>query len=371
MPNFDPHRPYNELPLLPPRADIETYAILKQCIEARAALAELKQAGALISNQNVMINTIPLREAKDSSAIENIVTTDDKLFHHAAMREKDADPATKETLRYRTALFEGCQNIRNRPLTTATALDICRTIRNADIDVRRMPGTALKNRLTNEIIYTPPVGQTLLLDKLKNWETFIHGNTKIDPLVLMAVAHYQFEAIHPFTDGNGRTGRILNILYLIDKELLDIPVLYLSRFIIKNKDDYYRLLLEVTTNHQWEQWILFMLNAVENTAKWTTAKIRAIRELLNHTCEHVESSTSSAYSRELVELTFVQPYCRILHVVDAGIAKRATASKYLKELGDAGVLNGVKFGRDKLFVHSKFLALLMKDENDFELYGGK
>lgn len=365
-----PSDPYDELPLLPPSADIETYVILKQCIEARSALAELKQAGALIPNQNVMINTIPLREAKDSSAIENIVTTDDKLFHHAAMHGKDADPATKETLRYRTALFEGYQNIRNRPLTTNTALEICRTIRNADIDVRSMPGTALKNSLTGEIIYTPPVGQALLIEKLKNWEKFIHDETAIDPLVRMAVAHYQFEAIHPFTDGNGRTGRILNILFLIDKELLDIPVLYLSRYIIDNKDDYYRFLLEVTTEQKWEQWILFMLKAVENTAKWTANKIRSIRDLLNHTCEYVRSSNPSAYSRELVELTFTQPYCRIVHAVNANIAKRATASKYLKELVKVGVLIEAKIGRDKIFIHPKFIDLLLKDENTFELYGG-
>ena len=371
MPEFDPSRPFNELPLLPPKTDIETRPILKQCIEARSALAELKQAGELIPNQDVLINTIPLREAKDSSAIENIVTTDDKLFHHAAMQEKDADPGTKETLRYRKALLEGYREIRRRPLTTATAVKICQTIRGFDINVRNTPGTALKNSVTGKIIYTPPEGEQLLLKKLGNWETFLHEKTDIDPLVRMAVGHYQFEAIHPFTDGNGRTGRLLNILFLIGENLLDIPVLYLSRYVIENKDDYYRLLQEVTEAKRWEPWILYMLMAVEKTAKWTTEKIRAIKDLMEHTSSYTSAAKPNVYTREFIELTFIQPYCRIVHVVDAGIAQRGTASKYLKELCAIGVLKEIKIGRDKVFIHPKFLNLLMRESNDFPLYGGR
>ena len=369
MPTFDATRPFNRLPPLPPKADIETRAILKQCIEARSALAELKQAGELIPNQDVLVNTIPLREAKDSSAIENIVTTDDKLFHYAAMQEKDADSSTKETLRYRTALFEGYQNIQNRPLTAATAVKVCQTILGVNLDIRNTPGTALKNIVTGKIIYTPPEGEPLLRDKLSNWETFVHTNTELDPLTRMAVGHYQFEAIHPFTDGNGRTGRVLNILFLIGENLLVIPVLYLSRYIIENKDDYYRLLLEVTTKNQWEPWVLFMLRAVEYTAKWTTKKIRAIKNLVEHTSNYVSAAKPSIYRLELIELTFIQPYCRIAHVIDAGIAQRVTASKYLKELCAIGVLEEFKFGRDKLFIHPKFLKLLMNEENEFLPYG--
>ena len=369
MINFDPNCPFNQLPPLPPKADIETHAILKQCIEARCAIVELKEAGALIPNQTVLINSIPLREARDSSAIENIVTTDDKLFHHAAMQDKDADPATKETLRYRTALFEGSRKLRHRPLVTTTAVEICRTIRDTDIDIRDTLGTALKNNNTGKIIYTPPEGETLLREKLSNWEQFIHNETEIDPLIRMAISHYQFEAIHPFTDGNGRTGRILNILFLIDQGLLDIPVLYLSRYIIENKGDYYRLLQEVTTEQRWEEWILFMLRAVAETAKWTTEKIHAIRELLEDTCGYVGNMNPRIYSRELVELIFIQPYCRIPHLMEAGIAKRPTASKYLKALSAIGVLDEHKFGRDKFFIHPKFINLLMNDENEFEYYG--
>lgn len=369
MPKFDPSRPFNELPPLPPKSDIETRSILKQCIEARSALAELKQAGELIPNQDVLINTIPLREAKDSSAIENIVTTDDKLFHHAAMQEKDADPGTKETLRYRRALLEGYQKIRSRPLGTGTAVTVCQTIRGVDLNVRNTLGTALKNSVTGKIIYTPPEGEQLLFKKLGNWETFLHEKTDIDPLIRMAVGHYQFEAIHPFTDGNGRTGRLLNILFLIGEYLLNIPVLYLSRYIIENKDDYYRLLQEVTEKKQWEPWILYMLAAVENTAKWTTAKIRAIKGLMEHTSSYTGTAKPNVYTRELIELTFIQPYCRIVHVIDAGIAQRATASKYLKELCAIGVLKEIMIGRDKVFIHPKFLNLLIREENEFPLYG--
>lgn len=371
MPKFDPSRPFNELPLLPPNTDIETRSILKQCIEARSALAELKQAGELIPNQDVLINTIPLREAKDSSAIENIVTTDDKLFRHAAMQEKDADSNTKETLRYRRALLEGYRTIRSRPLTTATAVKVCQTIRGIDINVRNTSGTALKNTATGKIIYTPPEGERLLFKKLGNWESFLHEKTDIDPLVRMAVGHYQFEAIHPFTDGNGRTGRLLNILFLIGENLLDIPVLYLSRYIIENKDDYYSLLQEVTEANHWEPWIRYMLSAVEKTAKWTTEKIRAIKDLMEHTSSYTNAAKPNVYTRELVELTFIQPYCRIAHVIDAGIAQRATASKYLRELCAIGVLKEITIGRDKVFIHPKFLNLLIRESNDFPLYGNQ
>ncbi len=369
MPQFNPTRPYNGLPFLPPRADIETKAILKKCIKARAALAELKQAGELIPNQDVLINTIPLREAKDSSEIENIVTTTDKLFEYAAMDGQGTDPHTKEALRYRTALYEGYRNIKARPLSTLTAVRTCQIIKNVDLDIRNTPGTALLNDQTEKIIYTPPEGQDLLRGLLGNWEGFLHDEQDIDPLIRMAVGHYQFEAIHPFTDGNGRTGRILNILFLIGEDLLNIPVLYLSRYIIEHRPDYYRLLLEVTSKKQWEQWILYILAAVEETAKWTTAKIRIIRRLMDHTREHVNDAAANIYSRELVEVIFVQPYCGIRHIVDAGIAERATASKYLRILCDAGVLRSMKIGRRKLFLHPKFLKLLLEDKNDFELYG--
>lgn len=354
---FNPERPYNDLPLLPPGTEIETRAVLKACIEARSALGELKLAGELIPNQGVLINTIPLLEAQASSEIENIVTTADRLFQFAG-EDSHADPATKEALRYRTALYQGFQMLAQRPLTTATAIQICRTIKGVEMDVRRTPGTTLMNDATGAVIYTPPEGETLLRDKLANWERFIHEAEEIDPLVRMAIMHYQFEAIHPFTDGNGRTGRVLNLLYLVQKGLLTIPVLYLSRYIIANKADYYRLLLAVTTSGEWEEWILFMLKAVSETARWTTDKIKAIRDLLERTAERIRLEAALIYSRELAELIFVQPYCRIGNVVDAGLAKRQTASVYLKRLCEVGVLKEVKAGREKLFINPEFLRLL-------------
>jgi Fic family protein len=363
MASFDSARAYNDLPPLTPQTDLETRAVLKACIEARAAVAELKQAARLLPNQDVLINTIPLLEARASSAIENIVTTADQLFRYAQPdREALADPATKEALRYRTALRRGVELLNKTPLTTGTAVEVCRTLRGVHLDVRRVPGTKLMNEGTGEVVYTPPEGEALLRQLLANWERFLHEAGEVDPLVRMAVAHYQFEAIHPFTDGNGRTGRILNLLFLVEQELLDLPILYLSRAIIRRKADYYRLLLAVTTDGAWEDWMLYMLGAVNETARWTTNRIRAIRQLMQETGAYVRNEAYGAYSRELVELIFVQPYCRIKNVVEAGIAQRQTAAVYLKQLAGTGVLEEVKVGREKLFINPRLMRLLTAEE---------
>ncbi len=333
--------------------------MLKACISARAAVAELKQAARLLPNQDVLINTIPLLEARASSEIENIVTTTDLLFKFAQPdREGLADPATKEALRYRTALRRGVESLKKKPLATNTAVDVSRTLLGVNLDVRRVPGTALVNEATRQVVYTPPEGEALLRELLANWERFLHETEDVDPLIRMAVAHYQFEAIHPFTDGNGRTGRILNLLFLIEQELLELPILYLSRAIIHRKADYYRLLLQVTAREAWENWILYMLRAVDETARWTTERIHAIRQLMQETAEYVRARARGVYSRELVELIFVQPYCRIKNVVEAGIARRQTASVYLKQLCDVGVLEEVKAGREKLFINPRLMRLL-------------
>lgn len=347
MNHFDSAIAYNNLPLLPPDADIESKVILKKCVTARAALAELKQAGRLIPNQAVLINTIPLLEARDSSEIENIVTTTDKLFQYAERGDNRADPATKEALRYRTALYQGYQSLQQRPLCTATAVQICTTIKGIDMEIRKVPGITLANDASGETIYTPPEGEARLRTLMSNWEQFIHNQTDIEPLVRMAVSHYQFEAIHPFTDGNGRTGRIINLLFLIEQGLLETPILYLSRYIIRNKASYYSHLLAVTTRQQWEPWILYMLDAVEQTANWTRQKISAVAGLMEHTTQYLRQVAPSIYSRELVEQIFIQPYCRIGNLVDADIAKRQTASVYLKQLCEAGVLKEMKVGRER------------------------
>jgi len=371
MTDFNPKLPYNSLPELPPPVDtIETTEILKACIKSRVALAQLKQAAELIPNSAVLVNALPLLEARASSEIENIVTTTDKLFEYVDIAEERADAATKEALRYRTALFEGSKMVQRGMLTTDMAIQICSTIKGIELDIRAESGTTLKNRMTGEVIYTPPEGQKLLQARLDNWSDFMHRSTDIDPLVRMAVQHYQFEAIHPFADGNGRTGRILNILFLVQHGLLDTPILYLSRYIIQNKAAYYRLLQNVTRDQDWLPWIQFILSGVEETCIWTTDKIKAIRELMEHTAEYTQTSLPKIYTWELVELLFKQPYCRIGNLVDAGIVKRQTASVYLKQLCDIGILKEIKSGRENIFVHPKYIELLTGEENVWVYYAG-
>ncbi len=369
--SFDPKMPYNELPLLPPDvAEVETPQVLKACINARVALAELKQAAQLIPNASVLINALPMLEARASSEIENIVTTADNMFRYMDASESAADPATKEALRYRRALFDGADHVRTSALSVAAAIEVCRTIKDEQLNLRANPGTSLRNSATGEVIYTPPEGQSLLREKLENWASFLNSPSDLDPLVRMAIQHYQFEAIHPFPDGNGRTGRVLNVLYLVEQGLIDDPILYLSRYIISTKADYYRLLNEVTTEQAWSAWVLYMLKGIEETCLWTTDKIRSIRELMSHTGSFIQRRLPKIYSWELVQLLFMQPYCRIAHIVDADLAKRQTASVYLKQLVEIGILEELKVGRETLFVHPKYIELLTGDENVWVYYAG-
>lgn len=355
--NWTADRPYNQLPLLPPDIEnIETRNVLKACINARAALAELKTAGELLPDQGLLINLLPMLEAKDSSRIENIVTTSDQLFQFVN-RAEHADPATKEALRYRTALYEGVNHLITHPLCANTAIEICTTLRAVETDIRKTPGTVLRDQHMN-IVYTPPEGEAAIRDLLSNWENFIHEQDELDPLVKMAILHYQFECIHPFPDGNGRTGRIVNILYLIQCGLLSLPILYLSRFILERRNDYYSLLRSVTAEGNWESWILFILEAVENTANWTTKKIAVVRELIETTKAWIREKLPKIYSWELVQVLFAQPYCRIENLVDGGIAKRQTASVYLKQLVDIGVLEEVTAGRERLYLNTRLLREL-------------
>lgn len=366
MAQWQAHIPYNDLPNLPPKQDIETKAILKHCIAARAALAQLKQAAELIPNQSMLINTLPIMEARASSEIENIVTTTDKLFQSLQLDSDNIDPATKEALQYRNAIFQGFQSLADFPLCTKTAILVCNAIKQPhEMTIRRISGTALKNGVTGKTIYTPPESESVIRDKLANWEKFIHESDDLDPLIIMAIAHYQFEAIHPFTDGNGRTGRVLNGLLLIDKGLLSLPILYLSCYIIENKADYYQFLLRVTSEQDWESWIIYILKGVRETADWTVSKINAIRQLFEQTRQYVQQHAPHIYTHELLNLLFEQPYTRIANLESAGIAKRQTSSKYLKELNDLGVLNEIQIGRDKLFINPRLMSLLRGNDNDF------
>jgi Fic family protein len=357
-----PDQPHQALPPLPPQGEIETKSVLKRCVAARAALAGLNQATALIPDQGILMSAFPTLEAQASSEIENIVTTTAELFEHLSADQR-ASPSIREALRYRSALIAGFRELDTRPICTRLAEIVCSEIKGTPMAVRRTPGTALRNDRTSEVIYTPPMGEQALRDLLANWERFLNEPGELDPLVRMAIGHYQFEAIHPFSDGNGRTGRVLNSLYLVSQGLIGQPVLYLSRAIIEDKDRYYRLLHDVTAHGAWVQWIEFMLECVERTAAWTTEKVRAIRLLQAHTARVVQDRCRAAYSHELVSLLFERPYLRIGDIVDAGLAKRQTAATYARALVAAGVLEERAAGQAKLFVNTRLMRLLTHDSN--------
>lgn len=356
---FYPREPYDGLPLLPPATELETRAVLKQCLGATRALAELKGAGGLIPDQTILINTIPLQEAKLSSAIENIVTTQDELFHAALDEASTTDPQAKEILLYRRALRRGYEAVARGGVSKELLVEVASILLGEEISFRSDQEIVyIGNQRAGTITYTPPRGGQTLLAKLDNLEAFLLEGEGLDPLVRMAVAHYQFEAIHPFTDGNGRTGRILNLLYLVHARLLEIPVLYLSRFIILNKAEYYRLLRGVTESGAWEPWLLYMLRGVQDTALWTTNRIHAIRKLFDSTVNRVRGELPKVYSKELIELIFRQPYCKIQFLVDAGIAKRQTASVYLQELEQIGILTSERRGREVVYKQPALVDVL-------------
>ncbi len=358
--SHNPEKPYNDLPKLPPQAELETPGVLKAAIGATRSLAELKGKAESIPNQSILINSIILQEAKDSSEIENVVTTNDRLFEAFAAGGSRYDPQTKEVLRYREALWKGFNALSDRSLSAGLFVEIMQTIKQSDVGIRAEDGTVIANPYTKKIIYWPPEGKERIQELLADLEHYIHDEeSDIDPLVKLAIIHYQFEAIHPFDDGNGRTGRILNILYLVQKELLNLPILYHSGYIIERKGDYYKLLRQVTEEQAWEPWVLFMLEAVQQTAHETMQKIDAIRRLLERTIEEAkELLPERVYSKELIELLFEQPYSKVKFLVDRGIAKRQTAADYLKELEQAGFLKSRQVGREKLYLNIQLHDLL-------------
>jgi len=356
----NPRLPYNELPTLPPKQELETVRVLKQCIRSRTQLAELEQAANFLPNKSLLINVLPLLEAQASSEIENIVTTTDRLFRSSLLNQSP-DAATKEALNYRAALYQGYQSLADRPICTATAERVCSVIKSRSMTIRKEAGTALGSTISGDTIYTPPVGESVIREKLANWENFINQTTELDPLVVMAVAHYQFEAIHPFSDGNGRAGRVLNLLYLVQAGILSSPILYHSRGIIRRKDDYYDLLRTVTFDQDWEAWILFILEVLEESAEWTNQKIRSIREYREEVREELKIKVPKIYSNELLDVLFEQPYCQIADLVSAGIAKRQSASVYLKKLVEIGLLTEERVGRSALFIHENYRNLLLSE----------
>ena len=357
---WDPAKPYNDLPELPPEdVPLESVEVLKLAVEARAALASLDQAVLRLPNPSVLLNALLVLEAQASSEIENIVTTTDELFKYAQDELSASDPSTREALRYRTALFESFESVRARTLNISTAVQVCSRIKMRDMSIRPTPGTYIGNPVTNQAIYTPPVGEQVIRDKLANWETFIHAHDGLDPLVKMAVAHYQFEAIHPFEDGNGRTGRVLNVLVLVTTGLLSQPILYLSKYIIQTKNDYYRLLQAVTAEGSWAEWIGYMLEGIRQTSLLTVRKIDDVITLQREVHERLRAVLGSA-NADLLNLLFEQPYCRISSVMDRCEVSRPTATKWLNALADEGVLRRVRNGRDVLFINVDFIDILTK-----------
>ena len=353
--------PYNDLPGLPPTdLDLEPKSVLKATVQARTALATLAQAGQLLPNPDILLHAVPLLEAQASSEIENIVTTADELFKR--VESGGGDHATKEALRYRSALFAGVASISGRPLTVGTATQICSELQGREVAVRAVPGTRIANPTTREIVYAPPEGADLIRQKLSDWEHFVHLEDDLDPLVRMAVAHYQFEAIHPFHDGNGRTGRVINILMLIEAGLLRDPILYLSRAIIARKNDYYRLLRAVTAEDAWIEWILYMLEVVRESAASTTRKIGAIRSCQEDIAERARAATPGGRDAQFLAVLFEQPYCRINTVVERCDVSRQTASTWLHALVEAGLLHDVKVGRELLFLNHELLDVLTRPE---------
>ncbi|MYB00166.1 Fic family protein [Candidatus Poribacteria bacterium] len=359
MKRFDPNIPWNDLPELPPAADIESREILKTCI---SAMTELSRANALVKtlpNEAVLINTLPLQEARRSSEIENIVTTNDDLYRAIASDRNQVDSNTKEVLHYREALWDGVRSIREGSTLDIQLFEqICARIFDEPMKVRSGP-VVIENRATQQLIYRPPTGYGNLIRLLTNLERFINDKTDgLEPLVKMAVMHYQFEAIHPFMDGNGRTGRILNILYLVHQGLLDVPILYLSRFLIQNRDAYYQYLREVTENGNWEQWILYILKAVEQTSRDTADKIEAINHLMDNVMIKAQGKTKAIEREGFVDLLFKWPYCKIGIVAQELACNRITATRYLSTMVELDLLEQVKVGRENYYINRDLIELL-------------
>lgn len=347
---------------LPLDIDFETKKVLKSLPAAHAALAELKGIASTIPDQSILINTLGLQEAKDSSAIENIITTHDDLYKSELNLDGFKSLQAKEVQNYITALKKGFELIsKNGILTKRIILQIQEVLEDNSAGFRKLPGTSLKNSVTGEIIYTPPQDSEVILRLMSNLERYINDSQiqECDPLIKMAIIHFQFESIHPFYDGNGRTGRIINILYLILEKLQTVPILYLSNYIIKNKSDYYHHLQKVRDENLWEEWILFMIKGIEETAKATVELIIEIRSLMLD-YKHRLRDNYKFYSQELLNNLFKHPYTKIEFVInDLGIS-RLTAANYLNKLSDDGMLIKKKLGTGNYYINQELYDLLTK-----------
>lgn len=355
-------KPFNDLPLLPPNKEkIETLKILRQLVKSSVALAELKGITKILPNPEILLNAVILKEARASSEIENVITTQDKLYQALSAKGLQADNATKEVLRYREAMLHGFNFIKKKGFLSSNAIfEIQKILEENNAGIRKLPGTALRNAATGKVIYIPPDNLDAINRLMRNLEQYLNNQDDISPLIKMAVQHYQFESIHPFYDGNGRTGRILNVLYLIMNKQLESPVLYLSAYIINNKADYYRLLQEVRTKDNWEAWILYILKGIEQTANETIKQVNEINHLFSKTQDLVKKKAPKSYSKELIELLFEHPYCKAEYLIERMGISRITASKYLKELETIKVLQSKKVWKETLYINTQLFDLLKK-----------
>ena len=350
--------------LLPIPVEIETRRVLRKAAQAHQALAELKGVITSIPNESIFLETLTLREAKESSAIENIISTFDEVYQSNLVNDQFLSPSAKEVHQYAQALKKGFELVqKNKLLTTNYILQIQEVVEQNQAGFRKLPGTKLLNDKTGEIVYTPPQDHDTIVALMNNLERFINDDDLMDadPLVKMAIIHHQFESIHPFYDGNGRTGRIINILYLVQKGLLHLPVLYLSRYIIKHKSDYYRLLQSVRDNGYWEDWIVFMLEGVEITAKDTVVLVLAMKDLMQEYKQKIRTRLPKIYSQDLLNNLFKYPYTKIEYLQnDLGIS-RNTSIRYLEALVAEGLIIKQKVGRDNFYLNSPLFALLSKE----------
>lgn len=348
---------------LPLSQEIETKAVLRKLAQAHRALAELKGIITSIPNQGILLETLTLREARESSAIENIISTFDEIYQSNLFTNSFASPAAKEVHQYAAALKKGFELVKqNQLLTNNHILEIQAVVEQSRAGFRKLPGTKLLNDKTGEVVYTPPQDYATIASLMNNLETFINDDEMMnaDPLVKMAIIHHQFESIHPFYDGNGRTGRIINILYLIKKGLLHLPVLYLSRYIIQHKNDYYRLLQTVRDSGQWEEWILFMLDGIERTASESVVLIGAIKNLMQQYKQQIRGDHPKLYSQDLLNNLFKYPYTKIEFLQTDLQISRSTAIRYLDILVNAGILAKHRIGRDNFYVNENLFRLLAK-----------
>lgn len=358
MTNYNRNTPYNDLPLLPPQVDLETRAVLRKTISASRALAQLNGILVSLPNPGLFVDSIYIQEAKASSEVENIITTSDELYRSvAASRTVDHYP-TKEVLNYNEALWLGMAQLAARPfITTNLCIQLVQCIKRNKASIRNTPDTTLKNTL-GEVIYTPPSGEDTIREKMANLERFINEENAYDPLIKLAVMHYQFEAIHPFSDGNGRTGRILLLLFLKQSGLLQTPAVYFSEYLMKHRNAYYTCLRNVTEKGDWESYLLYMLNMVEETSLSGVRRLNAIINLMERTADEIKEQLPKVYSKDLIDVLFKLPYTKRQHLTDAGLGTLKTVGNYLNDLESHGFLRSVRVGKEKLYLNHRLLDVL-------------